>query len=450
MQAKLRNTWENLKATLWFEPSLLVLAAIMLSIITLALDARIATRQSTLSTWLFGGTPDAAQALLAIIAGTLVTSVSIAFSITIVAIQLASTQFSPRVLRTTLTDDRGNHIVLGMYIATFVYALLILRQTRDANPPETGFVPALSITVVLGLALLCLGLLIYFIHHISELLQVAFIINRVHDETITETERLYPSAQPTTTLDAPPIAALVQEVRRGAPTSFVYSHHAGFLRSIDHPTLFEATGGVAAWLWVRPCVGEYIPRGSVLIEWPAGTELDATRHDQIQSAFVLDRERSLFQDPLFGIRQLADIALKALSPAINDPTTAEYCLSNLGDVLGRLVTCPFPSTEHRGPDGQTRYFLSAPTWDQFVDTAFSQIRRQAADDVHVTSYLLGVLHALARSTPPGPRIAAVHHQVAEIRRVLDSGVFSPADTAALRQQCDAVEHEQSTLVSDVG
>jgi uncharacterized membrane protein len=446
MQAKLRNTWENLKATLWFEPSLLVAAAIILSGISLSLDSWLVSSGSSLRSWLFGGTPDAAQALLTMIAGTLVTSVSIAFSITIVAIQLASTQFSPRVLRTTLTDDRGNHLVLGASIATFVYSLLILRQTRDDTATDVGYVPALSVTLVLGLALICLGLLIYFIHHISELLQVAVIIDRVHTETINELDTCYPMIEGSLTLDPPPITTMVEQASREvAPGGYLCSKHAGFLRSIDHPTFFEATDGTATWLWVKPCVGDYVARGSVLIEWAQDRKIDTVRLEQAESAFVLDRERSLYQDPLFGIRQLVDVALKALSPAINDPTTAEYCLSSLGDIMGRLAQRPFSSCEQTSSGGHTRYFFNAPTWDDFVDAAFSQIRRQAAGDVHVTGYLLGVLQTLTQHIPLGPRIDAVQHQVDEIRRVLDTGMFSPADTRRLRDQCEQVEQVQSTL-----
>lgn len=448
MGAKVRNGWENLKATLWFEPSLLAVAAFVLSFITLTLDIRYATSQHPLAAWLFGGTPDAAQALLTMIAGTLVTSVSIAFSITIVAIQVAATQFSPRVLRTTLTDDRGNHLVLGAYIATFVYSLLVLRQTRNATDTDPGFIPVFSVAIVLGLALVCLALLIYFIHHISELLQVAFIIDRIHNETVDEIERGFPDQDRADLLDPPFVTHLVAKAKHAVPLGgYICSDTAGFLRSIDYETLFGATDGSGTWLWVRPCVGEYIPRGSVLIEYGEDTRLDPDQHSVVRTAFVLDRERSLYQDALFGVRQLADIALKALSPAINDPTTAEYCLSALGDIVGRTAGRPFPPFEQQGPRGRTRFFFSTPTWEDFVDTAFSQIRRQAVQDVHVTAYVLSVLHAVIQRVPPGPRLDAVHHQVSEIRGVLDSGVFSPADTMALRARCDDVERSGSLLVA---
>ena len=186
----------------------------------------------------------------------------------------------------------------------------------------------------------------------------------------------------------------------------------------------------------------------MLAEFASDGQLDAEHLDQLRSAFILDIERTIDQDPRFGIRQLVDIALKALSPAISDPTTAEDSLSHLGDALGRLCRRPFPSNERVGVRGGTRYVFSRPTWEDFVDAAFAQIRRQAADNVHVTTYLLRVLHELARCVPPDRRGLAIRHEVDEICHVLDRGTFSPADTAALRRQADQVEEALSSPVPE--
>src|SRR5690606_6921401 len=139
--------------------------------------------------WLFGGTADAARGLLSTIAGSLITVATVAFSITIVAVQQAASQYSPRVLR-TFTNDRGNQIVLGMFIATFTYALLVMRQVRTSGEGQGGFVPAMSITVAIVLSLGSLGLLIYFFHHSTELLRVEHILNAVRRETARELDRL--------------------------------------------------------------------------------------------------------------------------------------------------------------------------------------------------------------------------------------------------------------------
>ena len=439
MRARLLNVWENISAGMWFVPSVMVVLAFVLSSVLIEVDRGLARGGSTLIPWLFGGSAGAAHALLAVIAGSLITAISIALSITIVALQLASSQFTPRVLRTSFTSDRGTQIVFGAYAGTFMYALLVMRQVRELPNGDTSFVPALSITVALGLALLCLGLLIYFIHHISQLVQVAVVMDHVHDELVEEIDRFYPHDPVDNVKDQVPALDLVARLERAGKPGYLRSSHAGYIRSIDEQTLFDASDGRISWLWIRPQVGDYVPHGAVLVEFAADGAIDRKQLDQIRDAFVLENERSIYQDPLFGIRQLVDIALKALSPAINDPTTAEYCLSHLGDALGRLAVRDFPPAEITGPRGQTRYIFSRPAWDEFVSLAFAQIRSQAFDNVHVTGYLLSVLYELAVCLPPGARGRAVQHEVDEIRRILDAGHFSPADTAMLRRQADDVD-----------
>ena len=161
---------------------------------------------------------------------------------------------------------------------------------------------------------------------------------------------------------------------------------------------------------IVPQVGDYVPHEGVLVQYPQEARLNAEHLIGIRKAFVLDVERTISQDPLLGIRQLVDISLKALSPAINDPTTAEYCLARLGDTLCRLCQRPLPSSQRVGIEGGTRFIFNQPVWEEFVDTAFSQIRRQAAGDVHVTGYLLHVLYQVAYVFPPitAPRPCATN------------------------------------------
>ena len=437
MRAKVRHSWENLKASLWFVPSVMVLGALALAWVLGGIDVALGKRESWIEPWFFSGTAASAQTVLAVVAGSLVTVISIAYSVTIVAIQQMAAQFTPRVLR-NFTADRSNQAVLGAYMATFVYALLVMRQVRSPES-EPGFVPALSVTVALILALACLGLLIYFIHHLSQLLQVSHFMDNVHDALVEEIDSLYPEGMGTAAGEDVADSWREEDARLASDREVVQSTEAGYVRSIDAQTLFAGSDGHTPWLFVRPEVGDFVPHGCVLVEFPRGAAISAQQRDQIRGAFVIDTERTLYQDPLFGIRQLVDIALKALSPAINDPTTAEYSLSHLGDVLGRLADRPFPSRVRLGPSGETRYHFSRPTWAAFVDAAFGQIRRQAHDNVHVTNYLLRVLYELALRVPPGERGRAIQREVDGVRYVLDRGQFSPADTEMLARQCSRVE-----------
>lgn len=438
MRAKLATLWENVRAGLWFVPALLVAAALVLSSVLIEVDVVLARREEPILPWLFSGTADAARSILSAIAGSLITVVSIAFSITMVAIVQASAQFTPRVLR-QFTASRINQIVLGSYISTFIYALLVLRSVRSAQESgSTSFVPALSVTVALVLALICLGLLIYFIHAVAQSLQVAVVLDRVRRELVAQIEALYPEQELDDERVSDRAELLIEQHALGESRFTIRAQQTGFLRAIDHAALRSISFGAARRVWVRPQVGAFIAHGSVLAELDRVDDSATDLGDRVRAAFVIDQVRSITQDPLFGIRQLVDIALKALSPGINDMTTAEYALAHLGDALGRLSTRAWPAHVERSTDQQTLVIFHEPAWPDFVDTAFSQIRRAAEQDVHVTQALLHVLHELAQQVPPGERRDPLARQVAEIRHTSAHQPWSPADRAQIERAVDQV------------
>ncbi len=437
MRAKVQNIWENISSGLWFVPTMLVLLALALSSALIEVDAGLHQRNDPLISWLFSGTADAARTVLSVIAGSLITVISIAFSITILALQQAAAQFTPRVLR-HFTASRSNQIVLGVYTATFVYALLVLRSVRSQTESlQSAFVPALSITVAMGLALICLGLLIFFIHHMSRSLQVAVIMDQVHHELVGQIDALYPldvlelelhnRVAPEDQLDVGSLATIA-------------SRQAGFIRRVDEATLCTVPLHNVHTLRIVPRVGQFIPRDGTLAELAPAAALSDELADQLRAAFVIDLMPSINQDPLFGVRQLVDIALKALSPGINDMTTAEYALNYLGDALGRLAERPFPRTVYVNSQHQTRILFNRPSWDDFVTAAFSQVRRAGENDPHVTATLLRVLHDLAARVPSAERGRAIQHQVAEVRHSLESHTCSPHDEALLLERAAAVEY----------
>lgn len=437
MQAKLQNVWENVSESLWLIPTILVLLAVLLSSALIEADRGLAESKNPVIPFLFSGTADAARALLSVIAGSLITVISIVFSITIIALQQAASQFSPRVLH-LFTAHRGNQIVIGVYIATFIYSLLILRSIRSATESlNSGFVPALGVTVAIFLAVVCFGLLIYFLHHTSQSIQVGVIIDELRRDLIAQIDTLYLAGSGETLLSS----KSSQLDDQGNSSHFVYSDRTGFIRSINEDVLLDAPFGQVKWCRVQAQVGDFATYGGVLAELDSNGEIEPQEEliKHVQDAFVIDSVRSINQDPLFGIGQLVDIALKALSPGINDPTTAEHVLFHLGDILGRLVECNFPSKEQNSRTGQTRLIFDQLTWDDFVEAALSQIRRETANDVHVTRVILRVLYNVARRIPPGPRSQAIHHQVSEIRRSIDEQSFSPTDKSILGQCADQVE-----------
>lgn len=443
MSGRLQNWWDEIKSSLWFIPSVFIILALGSSTGLIAVDRMLAARASPLIPWIFSGTADAARTVLSVIAGSLITVISIAISLTIVALVQASAQWTPRILR-QFTASRPSQVVLGAYAATFIYALLVLRAVRSAEQTDSGaavqasFVPALSVTVAMALALICVGLLIFFIHHIAQSLQISNILDRIRHEFVAQLDHLYPwegsGAAPDRSAAARPV-----EGHYDVPTQIIRAKQAGFLRRIDEDALLEATRGAIDWIWVRPQIGTFVACGGILAEYTGTTPPDDEFADRIQAACILAPERTTTQDPLFPIRQIVDIGLRALSPGINDMTTAEYALWHLADMLGRLAVRRFPPDEQRATDGHTCLRRSRPTWDAFVAAAFDQLRRASRDDVQVTQTLLGVLTDLASRIPDGRR-DAMHRQLREIRHALSQTSWSPADTAAIQGGANDLAH----------
>ncbi len=332
-----------------------------------------------------------------------------------VALVQASAQFTPRLLR-QFTASRTNQIVLGVYTGTFIYALLVLRTVRSSDQ-GTPFVPALSVTIAVGLSLVCLGFLIYFIHHMSQSLQVAVILDQVRHDLIEAIEAFAPKEPDNDGADARPTMLYIQQVEKSQNKHHVRSADAGFIRRIDVKTLRDESFKSARVVVIHPRVGEYVAQGSALatLDEPADDETC----EIVRNVFVLDRERTTNQDPLFAVRQLVDIALKALSPGINDPTTAEYAIFHLNDAIGRLAERDFPSNHLVTQDEQTHIIFTLPDWGDFVLAAFSQICEAARTDGHVTKTLLDVLHDLAERLPEKVSTTPIQKLLNEVRFNVD-------------------------------
>ena len=437
MRARLANSWNNIIHGLWFIPSVITAASIALSAFLLYIDSAFLQDSGTTVFWLFGGSASAARTMLSTIAGSLITVISIAFSITIIALQQASSQFTPRILR-NFTGDRANQVVLGVYIATFTYALLVMRQVRDPSTDGGAFVPALSISMAILLALTSLGMLIYFIHHISMALQVSMILISIRADVEAQLAKVFPGPYHPGSPSPAALHELVGQTerdRRGVKT-VIHAPNAGYLRHIDENRLFEIAGADVHLVWVTARTGSFLQKGSTMVSIWAEDSLPEDQQAYLEGAFILGRQRTMQEDPLFGIRQIVDIAVKALSPGINDPTTAEQCLDALGDILARVVGLTFPPLLRR-EEGGTLYLFDRANYLDYVEASFSQIRR-ANSMVHVTVYLFETLIQLSQHVPSEERAAPLRAQVHQVLAGLESSKFSDADRELIRYQGGAV------------
>lgn len=423
MLPRLRLAWTRVRDSLWFLPGLLTLVGAVLAISITQAEERGVFDVDLLRSWVFQGGVDGARGVLGAIAGGLITVTGVVFSVTIVALQLASTQFTPRILR-NFTADRGNQLVLGVFIGTFTYTLLVLRTIRSADDGEDPFVPRVGVTLAVVLVLVAIGFLIFYINHSARSIQVAAILDRVARRTIGDVHRLFPEQVGHADEAEPP-----DPRRADQPSATVAADAAGYLQAVDGRSLFRLGKGSRLVIAMEPHVGDFVLPGQPLASVSPPGEVDEEVCRAVRKAFLLGPERTPEQDVEFGIVEISDVAIKALSPGINDPTTAFRCIDRLSEILLELGTRA-PPRPWRTEEGKVHYLARHPTFERAVGLAFDQIRHFGASNPGIARKLLEVLARLAPLVPPSRRPALL----AQARAVLDDArlrIESAADREAL-------------------
>jgi uncharacterized membrane protein len=397
---QLRSLRERLRSSLWFVPAVFAVAAIGLALLLLTIDDALADDTDVF--FLYGGTAEGARSVLSTIAQSMLTFTGLVFTITMLVLQLASSQLSPRVMRTFLRD-RGNQVVLGLFVATFLYTLVVLREVRTAVGDDDGFVPGVSIWVSFALLLASVGAFVYYIDHMAHAIRASTVIANIANETLAAIERLYPEQL----LDD---ASVPPEGRPTPPADYALeAPRAGIVVAVDEAKLLATVGDGDRSMELVPAIGDFVPAGAPLARL-AGT-WDREARKAAQEAVGLGDERTLQQDAAFGLRQLVDVAVRALSPGTNDPTTAVQALDRLHDLLRRLVDRHIPSPERRDDAGNLRLVLPRPGWNEYVELAVDEIRLAGAEQIQVGRRLRHMLEDLL-SVAPANRQAILRRELA--------------------------------------
>ena len=385
---KFRQLWDSLQSSYWFVPTLMVVIAIGLSSLALNLDKTLDPNLIETFGWTYAHDADGARIILSTIAGSSITVATTVFSITIVALQLASSQFGPRLLRNFM-QDQGNQFVLGTFISTFMYCLLVLRTIQGQEDEQ--FLPQIAVTFSVVLAALNLVVLIYFIHHAAESIQADNVIDRVSQELHDEVERLFPQQlghgkqQPE--LDNP-----VDFERVARP---VKAKSSGYIQVIDDQLLMKIAKQHNLLLRLLHRPGHFVVEQKDLVMVYPGEKVSKKLIEKINKAFIVGSQRTQQQDLEFSIEQLVEIAVRALSPGVNDPFTAIRCIDHLSAVLCRLAQKEIPSPYRYSERDKLRLVANPTTFTGAVDTAFNLIRQNSASDVAVTVRLLGAIAVIA-------------------------------------------------------
>ncbi|MCP1677072.1 putative membrane protein [Natronocella acetinitrilica] len=343
--------------------------------------------------WTFRGEAEAASAVMEVIAGSMITIAGVVFSMTLVALSLASSQLGPRLLRTFMRDT-STQVVLGTFIATFVYCLLVLRLIRRAE--EVEFVPNLSVSLGVLLAVASVGVLIYFIHHVSVSIQANEIAGRIGKELIQKIDQLFPEeigqeGQPGKT-DLSNVKFIEAFDRDAKP---VAADKDGYLQSIDGGALLALAMEKDFVVRLQRKPGNYIVAGLPLLLISPGSRVTDDLAKEVNSYFVMGDQRTTGQDIEFSVNQLVEMAVRAQSTGLNDPFTAIACVDLLGSALCRLAARDMPSPFRHDCRNQLRLIARADTFVDFVDAAFNQIRQYSRSSAAVTIRLLETIAVIA-------------------------------------------------------
>ncbi len=406
--------------------------AVALAFSAVALDEAVTDDWVLALGWSYSGGAEGASLLLGTVAGSMIAIAGTVFSMTLVALSLASSQLGPRLLRNFMRDT-ANQVVLGTFVATFVYCLLVLRTIRRAD--EVAFVPHLSVSIALLLAMVSIGVLIYFIHHVSTSIQADEVVARVFRELEEGIDRLFPShfgrpeaAASNATSEADPPAAFAREARPVGALS------DGYLQQIDADALMDLACEQDLLLRLERRPGHYLVRGRAMVTvWP-GDRVTEALVDKINAAFVLGDQRTAAQDVEFSFRQLVEIAVRALSPGINDPFTAIACVDRLGSALCRLAQRDMPSTRRHDRHGRLRLVAPGSTFTGIVDAAFNQIRQSARSNPAVAIRMLEAIAQIAGHVQRAEDKICLQRHADMIVRGAREGVPEAEDQLAVEAQ----------------
>ncbi len=437
---RLRLLWLGLQGSLWFVPTLVTAGCVVLAVVLIEVGTRVENDLAEDWPRVFGAGANAARSMLSAIATSMITVAGVVFSVTIVALSLASSQYSPRVLRNFM-GDRPTQAVLGVFVGIFVYCLVVLRTIRSRDEGD-GFMPSLAVVGGVALALFGVAVLIYFIHHVASSIQASSILDRIAGDTRAAIDRLFPqelgddASQENAELPAPLQTGTHGHdvhpawVRATAPRS-------GYLVGVDEQRLLDIARELNRVVRMACPVGEFVIQGSPLAEVAGDAPLPPGACEKLRSAFPLGPQRDVHQDAAYGLQQLVDVALKALSPGVNDHTTAIMCVDRIAALLVRLASRGMPAP--RRSDGKVlRVIACLVDFEQLVTLSIDPITEHSRGDTLVLARLLWALGAIEQCTVDAGRRAALLRRLAYVQEVIGAAIESPLRRQQLALQAEAL------------
>jgi uncharacterized membrane protein len=428
---RLHKLWEDLKESLWLRPALWTFGLGGLAVVITSLDRVYFQLDAAKLPWFLISQAEGARTMLGSISAAMLTVTTLVFSITMVAVVQTANAYSPRVLREYLSDT-ANHHVLGILIGTFLYSLIVLRGVEVGGDGLQPFVPIYAANGGLLLSLVSILAFIYFLDHVAHSIKVNHIIHLILEDLLDLAQRPFPTGAGAPWPGATPPS--LPEAQQGVT---VVSPESGYLQLVDTGALMTVAQEADLVVRLDRSIGEYLLQDApVITVWGAGAAPSAEALARVQAGLHIGSEQTLVQDLLFGLRQLSDIAIRALSPAVNDPSTASNCIDALATVVAAILAVEPVSAYRCDAQGRLRLIAPGVTFDQVVDYAFSQIRRYGAGDVSIVLHLLAVCRELGSRTS----VRQAQETLAHFVQALADSAAHQVEGAADRRRINASLH----------
>lgn len=426
--SRLRSLFIELRSSLWFLPSLIVIGLGLLAVGFVEVDSRVNRELLTRFPKLFGAGAEGSRGMLSSIASSMITVAGVTFSITIVALSQAASQYTSRILRNFMRD-RANQAVLGVFLGIFTYCLIVLRSIRSGD--DGVFIPSLAVLTAIILALLAIGFLIFFIHHVASSIQAANVIASAAHDTLSTIDRLFPE-----TLRVDEVRSEAEAEHNGELEQLrqivIPMTKSGYIQSHDEETFFELACSQGLIVRMHRAVGEFVVEDTPLVTIYSSSPPDENLVRDVQDTFSISHLRTIEQDPGFGVRQIVDIALRALSPGVNDTTTAVTCIDYLTAINVRLanrrIGRPFVYDK-----GRLRVIARGPTFETFFAESFDEIRRNAEGNATLILRLLVSLKTVAIATDDPARKRIIYQRVSLLQDLAEKTIDSEYDVAQIRE-----------------
>ncbi|MBL0419704.1 DUF2254 domain-containing protein [Ramlibacter sp. AW1] len=403
--------WTLLRSSLWFVPTIMVLVSIAAAVGLVEMSELVGDEMVAQWPRLLAAGADGSRAMLSAIATSMITVAGVVFSITIVALSMAASQYSPRVLRNFMRD-RPTQYVLGIFVGCFAYCLVVLRTIRSSDEELGNFIPAAAVLGAMAYAFAAIALLIFFIHHVAQSIQASFIVARIADEADKAIANLFPEEIGEGPARTDPPVVVVPMAWTG-----IRAASEGYLTAVASDDLLSCACAQDRVVRLRPRIGDFVMRDSVVVEMSGCAPIDEAQEKLLLDAITLGRQRTVEQDPIFAIQQLVDVAVKALSPGINDPTTAALCVDRLAALLSRLARRRMPDP-YRMADGKLRVIAPVPDFRDIVIRSFGAVVHHARQEPLLLARILERLRPIGEATDDPQRRRAIAWVATAIRRSL--------------------------------